>query len=339
MDLDEFVRARQSRWQRLTTILDRIDADGLEGLTPSQANELFALYRLASSDLNLAQTRTGNPALLEYLEGLVGRAYANLAVPRSFRPFTAWWRIVRHQFPARLRAEWRLLALAAGMFAAGAAFGFLATLCLPRTAAAFLPPEHLTESPSERVAELEAMERAGRTRVGTAEGHAVFSAFLFTHNIRIAAFAFALGFTFGIGTVIVLFFNGAMLGSLSALYLQDGVMRFFIAWIGPHGAIELPCIFVAGLAGLMLARAQFRRDEGSLGMQLRSLRPAFVELLIGTASLLVIAGAVEGGFSQVNEPTIPYVLKIAVAGGLLALLLAYWFWMPVKPKAAEAEEL
>jgi uncharacterized membrane protein SpoIIM required for sporulation len=89
-----------------------------------------------------------------------------------------------------------------------------------------------------------------------------FTTFLFTHNIRVTVLGFALGFTFGIGTVLILFFNGAMLGSLAALYLSDGVMVFFLAWVGPHGVIELPCVICGCMAGLMLARAQFRRDAG-----------------------------------------------------------------------------
>ena len=64
MDLNQFLRERQPRWERLTAVLDRLDARGLAALTPHEADELFALYRLVSSDLNLVQTRTGNPALV-----------------------------------------------------------------------------------------------------------------------------------------------------------------------------------------------------------------------------------------------------------------------------------
>ncbi len=337
MDLDQFVKERRPRWHRLSVVLDQVDRRSLKSLAPPEAEELFALYRLVSSDLNLAQTRTGNPALLDYLESLVGRAYANLEGPREIHPLRAWWRIVRHRFPAALRAEKKLFAITFLTMAAGAIFGFLMTLLAPHTAEVFLPGEHLEETPRERVARLEDLERKGRTRVDSAEKHAAFSTFLFTHNIRVTIYAFALGFTFGIGTVAILFFNGAMLGSIACQYWQDGVLTFFIAWVGPHGSIELPCVLFGCTAGLMLARAQFRRDAGTLRQQLRLLRPALVDLLAGTASLLVIAGTIEGGFSQINEPTIPYALKIAVAAGLFGALLAYLFWMPVNPESYETK--
>ena len=335
MDLNQFLRERQPRWQRLTAVLDRVDARGLKGLSPDEADEFFALYRLVSSDLNLVQTRTGNPALVGYLEGLVGRAYANLAVPKPVRPLHFWWRVMRYRFPAVLRAEKGLLALTAIVLLAGTAFGFFATLAAPDTASVFLPPEHLAQTPSERVEQLESEARKGHASVSSADEHLVFTTFLFTHNIRVTVFGFALGFTFGIGTVLILFFNGAMLGSLAALYLGDGKMVFFLAWVGPHGVIELPCVVFGCMAGLMLARAQFRRDAGSLRAQLRELRPALVDVLVGAATLLVLAGTIEGGFSQINQPTIPYALKIAVAAALLIALLAYAFLMPLGARGSD----
>ena len=316
-------------------LLDRVDDATAAALTPAEVDELFSLYRLVSSDLNLVQTRTGNPALLEFLEKLVGRAYANLTAPRRTNFFRSWWQILRHAFPATIRREARLLLLATAAMGCGVLFGFAVTWVSPGSADVFLPAEHLTQSPRQRVAELEAMEGKGETRVDSASTHTVFTTFLFTHNIRVTVLCFALGVTLGIGTVVLLFFNGAMLGGLAALYLSDGVFTFFVAWIGPHGAVELPCVLFGGTAGLMLARAQLRRDRGTTLSQIRAQRPALVDILIGTSSLLVVAGVVEGGFSQVNEPTLPYVFKICVAVALHGALLAYLFVMPARPRSRD----
>lgn len=309
----------------------------LGGLRPEEVDELFSLYRLTSSDLNLVQTRTGNPGLVEYLEGLVARAYALLAVPRRASFFRSWWLILRHYFQAAIRKERKMVSLSALIMLAGVLCGLVATLANPRTADIFLPSEHLEQSPSQRVAHLEQLERDGHSRISSANDHAAFTVFLFNNNIRVSVLGFALGLTFGIGTTIVLFYNGAMLGSLAALYALDGKMKFFVAWVGPHGSIELPCVVFSCAAGLMLARRQLNRGEGSFLSQIREIRPALVDLLVGTATLLVIAGTIEGGFSQINEPTISYTLKIAVAILLFGALLAYLLLMPAKPRPNLAE--
>ncbi len=89
---------------------------------------------------------------------------------------------------------------------------------------------------------------------------------------------------------------------------------------------------IAGTAGLMLASRQLNRREGSLRGQIRVVRPKLVDLLVGALTLLVIAGCIEGGFSQINEPTLSYWLKITVATVLFAALISYLFIMPAKPR-------
>lgn len=333
MELNHFLQLRRPRWQRLSDLLDHVDAAGIEQLSQTQLDQLFSLYRLVSSDLNLAQTQTANPVLLEYLESLVGRAYANLAVPRKAQPLRAWWRIMRHRFPAMIRQERKLLFLATALMVAGISFGAISTAVAPKTDIVFLPAEHLVESPSDRVERLEIQERLGSSAVESVNEFSVFASYLFTHNIRVTILGFCLGLTAGLGTAIVLFYNGAMLGSLAWLYYHDGVMVFFVAWIGPHGSIELPCILFGCTAGLMLARTQLNVKSGSTMQQIRRLRPMLVDLIVATSTFLVLAGLIEGWFSQINEPTLPYPLKMAVAAMLFTGLLAYLFWMPIDPDA------
>ena len=95
MDLNKFIADKRPRWRRLEALLERVDRKGLGSLEPKETEEFYALYRFVSSDLNLVQTRTANSALLEYLEGLVGRAYANLSVPREMHPFREWWAVIQ----------------------------------------------------------------------------------------------------------------------------------------------------------------------------------------------------------------------------------------------------
>ena len=331
MDFVEFVAYRRQRWDRINTLLDKIDVSGPAALSASEADELFSLYRLASGDLNLVQTRGGNPAILEYLERSVGRAYAVLTVDRRASIVGQWWRIMRHEFPARIRSQAPLVFMSAITMIAGSLLGYVSTLIDSRSAELFVPAEHLVESPAQRVARLEAREREGANIITSSSGiYSAFSTFLLTHNIRVSMLCIALGFTCGIGTVALLFFNGAMVGSLAAMYQMDSVMVFFVAWVGPHGAIELPCVVFAGTAGLIIARAQLRRDRGTLRDQLRAARPTLIHLLVGLATLLILAGFIEGGFSQMNEPTISYGFKIMVAVVLFSALVSYLTVLPVR---------
>ena len=320
---------RREAWQRLYGLLDRVEESGVSSLSPAEVHELYRLYREVATDLNYAQTMTGNPAVLEFLESLVGRGYASVATSERVRPLRAWWQILRRRFPATLRRRRLAFAISALALLMGGLFGWLATAFDPDLTRVFLPAEHLMQTPAERVAELEAMEAGGATRVDSVGDNAAFTSFLFTHNIRVSVLALALGLTFGVGTAIVLFYNGAILGSIAFDYFDDGVFEFFIAWVGPHGSIELPCIVFAGAAGLVIGQAQWSIAGGPMLARIARVRADVVALIVGAATLLVLAGVIEGGFSQVNEPTISYPFKIGVAAMCFVCLLGYVFAMPV----------
>jgi len=229
---------------------------------------------------------------------------------------------------------WAVLAMVCGFL-----FGLCVILVDPGYADIMVGPfPHLLENPSDRVAELEQQQRAGGDTAGDVGRHISFSTQLAYNNIRVVVLAFALGLTLGVMTIVVLFFNSVILGCAAALYLADGQLVFLAAWLGPHGALELPCIAFGGTAGLMLARAQLRRDHGSTLSQIRQMRPQLVNIVVGTATLLLAAGLIEGGFSQIHEPTLPYFFKIMVAVGLFAALTGYLFWMPVRPRSPRDTE-
>ena len=63
----------------------------------------------------------------------------------------------------------------------------------------------------------------------------------------------ALGMTWGVGTLIMLFYNGVILGAVSADYILGGQGVFLAGWLLPHGSIEIPSILLGGQAGFILA--------------------------------------------------------------------------------------
>ena len=117
------------------------------------------------------------------------------------------------------------------------------------------------------------------------------------------------GVVFGLGTGYVLVSNGLSLGAVLGAAQFYGVAPLLWSFISPHGYLELTCIVIAGSAGLMLGHALLRP-----GLQLRrealarAARRA-VELVVGTAPVLVIAGLIEG---FISSSELPIVAKLAI---------------------------
>ncbi len=338
MDIDRFVEERRDRWRRLEEVLERAEKLSERDLGPEGMRELLRLYRLTSSDLNQARSLTADPELLERLNSLAGRGYR--FVYRSRRAgglagvtgaLRRFGRFLAVDVPEAYRQEAWSVGAAAGAMLLGALFGFIAVMMQPASAEDLIPGEFFTQSPKERVEEIEEKEE----RIATVDDAALFGAQLYTHNIRVSFLAFSLGALTMVFGVWILFFNGSLLGAVAATYLMDGVSVFFLAWVGPHGALELPSIVFAGAAGLVAGRALFFPGDLSRASSVRRAFPRVWRMMVGVMLFLVVAGLIEGSFSQFSAKTVPYSLKIAVAAVLHVALLAYLF-VPRRPEGWEA---
>lgn len=330
MDIERFTAEREDRWHRFEELLGRADRVTERELGPDGMRELLRLYRLTASDLNRARSLTANPEIVERLNALAGRGYRFLYRPRAARG-EPWWRrfgrFVGSEIPAAFQREAGAVALAALALAAGALVGAGAILARPSAASELIPRGFFTESPRARV---ERIERSDE-RIATLDDAAQFGAQLYVNNIKVAFLAFSLGALTLVGGAWILFFNGTLLGAVAATYYLDGVSLFFLAWVGPHGALELPAIALAGAAGFAAGRAFFLPGDRTRADSLRAAFPRLFRMLVGVILTLVIAGLIEGSFSQFSSRTVPYGLKIGVAA-VLFLALAGYLFLPRRPQ-------
>jgi len=319
MEIAALVEARRPRWAELEQLLDKAESSGLSSLALAEAQQLSRLYRSASSDLLRVRASGGGADVGEYLNDLVGRAYA-LTYPGRRARFSDVWRFLARGFPDVLAREWRPFLAAWLLFFGGAGFG-AAGMAFDANAAQYLvPEEHLKLDPVKRAQQ----EAAGGT--AGADEQAAFASFLFTHNLGVAFTAFALGLTIGVGTAVMLFVNGIFLGALAWNYAQSGLAGWFWAWILPHGIPELTEIIIAVAAGLVIARGLVAPQGLSRRQALRRESGTALRLLLGTVALFVVAGCIEGTISQIHPPKLSVGFKIGfalvVGAGVYAYLLS-----------------
>ena len=320
MTLERFIEERSPRWERLSALLDEVQRLSEARIGRERLQELLLLYRSACTDLNRARTLTANPELLDGLNQLIGRAYRFVYRGRRSRRLQLG-RFFLRDIPAAFRRRSGWLALGAAAMLAGAAVGFGAVAANPATARSLIPQQFFIERPAQRVRSIE----GGKERIESLSQATAFGAFLYTHNIQVSFLTFALGALTFAGGILLLFYNGVILGAVAAQYLLDGAGTFFVAWVGPHGALEIPSIVFAGAAGLLAGNALWMPGAGGRSAALRDAFPSVFRILCACAALLVCAGLIEGSFSQMGPRTMPYALKIAVAGALFAAMCAWLF--------------
>jgi uncharacterized membrane protein SpoIIM required for sporulation len=148
----------------------------------------------------------------------------------------------------------------------------------------------------------------------------VASSGIMTNNLSVSFMTFASGITAGVGTLYFILFNGLLLGVVgSACWLNNMSVQLW-SFVAPHGALELPSIFIAGGAGFRIAVGMLFPGSLPRKQSLVLGGAVAVRLVLGTIPLLIVAGILEGFFSPTNAP-IP--LKFAVSALMFALLCAY----------------
>lgn len=283
----------------------------MSALTHPELRELAVLYRQTAADLSAAREGAANAQLAEYLNQLLGRAH-NLvytARPVRRRGIVAFY---SREFPRVFRATWQYTVGAVGLFAAGAIAGIVLSTIDPGFQRFVLGGEMM-----------DTIERREMWTHSILSVKPLASSAILTNNLSVAFSAFALGALAGVGTIYIMVFNGLMIGVIGTACHRAGMSVPLWSFVAPHGALELPAIFIAGGAGLALAR-------GIIAPGLLRRRDAFAEsgalairLLLGVVPLLVIAGAIEG---FVSPTPIDPLIKVAIGASLFVLLVVYLGW-------------
>ncbi|MBV9895292.1 MAG: stage II sporulation protein M [Chloroflexi bacterium] len=309
--LSQFIATRQAHWNLLEQLLARGEGNGLRRFEASDIEALGREYRQVISDLAIARRDFPDDQLTVWLNGLASRAHLRL-----YRaPAGSWKRLGRFfwsDFARRVRAARRYLAVSALLLFGPALVAYLAALLDPTLRDALVPEQYRSIMEGGRTwTDIEPELRGGMATV------------IFTNNIQVAFVGFAGGVLFGLGTVYVLVSNGLMLGSLLGAAQFYGVAPLLWAFISPHGYLELTCIVIAGAAGLMLGDALLRPGLLLRREALARAARRAVELALGAAPVLVVAGLIEGFISP--NADVPIAVKIAIGpltgAALYALLL------------------
>ena len=323
----DFRRERERQWHQLEYLVAHVERKGLKTLSAAELHRLPGLYRAAVSSLSVARSISLDRNMLDYLESLVTRAYFCVY---GVKPRTASTlrRFFSEQWPERVRRLAAGVLLAVILMGVGLLVGY--GLYDPESYHAIVP-EAMSQgrTPTTSTEKLREVLYGGGEQGGDELG--LFATFLFTHNAKIGLLSFALGFALGLPTLLLLFYNGLVLGAMAGLYASRGLGLEFWAWVLPHGVTEVLAVCLCGGAGLAVALALIRPGRfGRMHALVVTGRQAAL-VVLGAVLMFLFAGVIEGVFRQVVHH-VPSRLGLAAATALL------WFAYFVLRRPAVREQ-
>jgi uncharacterized membrane protein SpoIIM required for sporulation len=302
-----WIEKRKPHWNRLEALLARGDR-GVSGFAHDELRELALLYRQTAADLAAAREHRADAQLAAYLNQLLGRAH-NLvysATPGQPRHILTFY---TQTFPRIFRDTWRYTTAATGIFLLGTLLGLAVCLVEPGFERFVLGGEMM-----------DTIDRRQMWTHSIVSVKPLASSAILTNNLSVSFSAFALGITAGLGTTWIMFFNGLLMSVVAAACHRAGMSVALWSFVVPHGSLELPAIFIAGGAGLLLGRGLIAPGTLPRREAVRLHAATAIRLLLGVIPLLVVAGVIEGFVSPVSiDPT----GKFIIGGSLLILLALY----------------
>ncbi|MBE9031774.1 stage II sporulation protein M [filamentous cyanobacterium LEGE 11480] len=311
MHIQRWIARREPHWKTLELLLDRAERLGLKSLSATEIHDLASLYRSVSADLARARTHQVGAVIVQDLQKLTSRGYAQIYQGTRRQEWHKVWEFYQSGFAQVLRETLVYTMLATTIF------------CLSALVAwwfAWLDPNFLELIVPERLIQL--VRDDGELWMGRIMGDSPGnSSDIMTNNIGVCLRSIAGGLLAGIGTVYILVFNGLLIGAIAALVAQNNLAFPFWGFVFPHGALELPAIFIAGGAGLMIAKALLFPDNYRRLDAFKIYGPKVAQITFGMIPMLLIAGGIEGFISP--NPAIPDSLKYIIGTVIFLGLVAY----------------
>jgi uncharacterized membrane protein SpoIIM required for sporulation len=313
--------SRSSNWARLEELTRRAASAGVASLTEQELWEFPSLYRRTLADLSLLRASGLAAHDEQRLSYLCNQAHALIYAGRQpAQPRSSFTEYLLDTLPGAFQRRMRYILAAAAIMLLFSVLGAIHCAVNPGIVERVMPAQmfrgwqaELETARSQKdlrlAAQIEKEER----------GLAAFQ--ITTNNIRVAAMAIVAGIMGGLPALIILGFNGYMVGVIGFVYftspspLDVNLPLYFIAGIAPHGSIELPAICVASGAGMLVGFSWLFPGQRHRGEALRAAMPDALRLLAVCALTLLVAGAIEGFVTPLNPPT--------------SFPLETWFWLKI----------
>jgi uncharacterized membrane protein SpoIIM required for sporulation len=311
MNVKRWLARRETDWKHLDTLLRRVEKRGLKSLQAEEVKELASLYRSISGDLARAKTNAVGQNITQDLQLLTSRSYSQIYQGakhqewRSIRDFILW------RLPKLIQQTWGYIFLATSLLVGAGIISWWYAGRDPVYLALVVPEDLITLVRDE-----------GKLWMGSIVGvEPLASSHIMRNNLSVSFGAIGGGITAGIYTVFLLVYNGISIGAIASLVAQHNLAIPFWAFVFPHGAIELPAIFFAGGAGLLIARAILFPGKYNRINALKYYGYQAAQLTLAIVPMLIIAGIIEGFISP--NPLIPDMFKYIIGTSIFTLLVLY----------------
>ena len=307
-----FIKRNEARWKDFESVLN-----GSKRPHPDKLAEIFIQL---TDDLSFAQTQYPQSRTSSYLNSLTSRIHLELYRNKreDKRRFVSFW---KYEVPQVVYESRKQLLYALIIFLLATSLGMVSAMYDDTFVRLIMGDGYVNMTLSN-------IEKGNPTAVyGTSDETSMFFA-ITLNNIRVSFFAFAAGVLLSVGTGILLFRNGIMVGAFFGFLLKQNVFAQSIAVVMLHGTIELSSIVIAGGAGFVMGNSILFPGTFSRLESFKVGAKKGVKIIVGLIPLFVIAGFIESFITR--YAFMPIFIKLTIIVLSAVLMLYYFVYHPFK---------
>jgi uncharacterized membrane protein SpoIIM required for sporulation len=271
-----FIDQNKEKWSRF----EKLAAD-----SSNEPEELSDLYMDLTDDLSYAQTFYKRRTVRVYLNQLAQKIFTGVHKQKgeSLRKFITVWKT---SLPLEIYRSRHSLTFALVAFLIYALIGVITTHFNPDFPRIVMGDGYVNMT-------LENIKNGNPLAVYESPDQTSMFIQITTNNLKVAFMTFAAGFFFTVGTHLLLFSNGVMLGAFQYFFHLKGLLitSFLGIWI--HGAFEISAIVLAGGAGITAGNGWLFPGSYSRLQSLQLSTKRGLKIMMSLVPFIIAAGFLE----------------------------------------------
>ena len=321
-----FIDQNQKKWDRFEKLYASKSED---------PEELSDLYMDITNDLGYAQTFYKRRTVRVYLNQLAQKVFSGVHKQKG-EPFKKLIHVCKVSLPLEIYRSRKNLLFAFIAFLIYALIGAVTTFVNPDFPRIVLGDGYVDLT-------LENIAKGNPLGVYDSEDQTAMFIAITTNNLKVAFLTFFVGFFFTIGTHLLLFSNGVMLGSFQSYFYTKGLLLTSFLGIWIHGAFEISSIVLAGGAGITVGSGLLFPGSYSRLQALQLSAKRGLKIMLSLVPFIIAAGFLES-FVTHNYDVLPDWSKWLIIAFSFSMILFVYVIYPIivarkYPHLIENEEL
>ncbi len=322
----DFIEQNKKKWNRFEELYESKSND---------PEELSDLYMDITDDLSYAQTFYRRRTVRVYLNQLAQKVYTGVHKQKgeSLKKFLTVWQT---SLPLEIYRSRKNLLFALVAFLVYTLIGVVTTYVDPDFPRIVMGDGYVDMT-------VQNIQNGNPLRVYETDDQMAMFIQITTNNLKVAFLTFFVGFFFTVGTHILLFYNGVMLGAFQYFFHAKGLLitSFLGIWI--HGAFEISAIVLAGGAGITAGNGLLFPKSYTRLQSLQLSTKRGLKIMLSLVPFIIAAGFLESYVTH-NYQDLPTWSKVMLIVLSFAIILFFYVFYPIyvarkNPHLVDKEEV